>query len=316
MKSLLRVGLAATGLLAIVSLSMSVSLARSLYNQASGDGGQRPNYHFSLYLPDNINTFFAGIVAGAELAASETGSVLSLHSIEPHLNELEMASYTGVDGVVVCPYLDDKLARRQLEKLGAKKIPVVLINHNVPADQPWPYIGTNNFEVGRKLGTIAGRASRGPLSLAVVYSDKSPGMFGERELVEMGISSSIGERLASPIVGFKTSMNPLDAEALLVRLFRTHPSVNTVIFTDSSDTLAAAQLLIDMNLVGKVQVVGFGDESGILDYIRKGVIAGAVAVNPERIGYEALMSLFSLRSTGYTSTSIDTGVDIIDGSKL
>lgn len=123
---------------------------------------------------------------------------------------------------------------------------MVLINHNVPADQPWPYIGTNNFEVGRKLGTIAGRASRDPLSLAVVYSDKSPGIFGERELVEMGISSSIGERLASPIIGFKTNMNPLDAEALLVRLFRTQPDVNTVIFTDSSDTLAAAQLLIDM----------------------------------------------------------------------
>lgn len=316
MKALVRIGLIAFGLLALVALSLSLSLARSLYSQASGDGGGRPNYHFSLYLPDNHNSFFAGIIAGAQQAASDSGSVLSLHSIDPYLNELEMASYTGVDGVVVCPYLEDRLARRQLERLGAKDIPVVLINHNVPADQPWPYIGTNNFDVGRKLGTIAGRITREPLNLAVVYSDKAPGIYGERELVEMGISSAIAGQLAAPIIGLKTSMNPLDAEQMLVGLFRTQPGINTIIFTDSSDTIAAAQLLIDMNLVGQVQIVGFGAESGILEYIRKGVIAGTVAVNPERIGYEALMSLFALRSTGYTSTSIDTGVDIIDGSKL
>lgn len=324
MKNLLRAGIACFGLLALITLLVSLSMARALYIQPPDESSL--NYHFSMYLPDNRNSFFAGIIAGAGRAAEEFNAAISVHSIDPVKNELEMALYTGIDGAVVCPYLDDSTARRQLDRLGSMRIPTVIINHNIPNDQPWPFIGNNNFDVGKRLGFAAGSVNEGPVRLAVVYSDKSPGIYGERELVEMGIIAALGERLAAPIAGFKTNLNPLDAEALLSRLFyaaastspQAHPSVtrnetsfNTIIFTDSNDTIAAAQTLIDLNMVGRVQVIGFGSDPGVLENIRKGVIACSLAINPERIGYEAVRSLAALRETGYTSTSIDTGIEII-----
>jgi ribose transport system substrate-binding protein len=66
-----------------------------------------------------------------------------------------------------------------------------------------------------------------------------------------------------------------------------------------------------MNLVGRVQIIGFGDDPGIIENLRKGIIACSVVSNPDRIGYEAVMSLAALRNTGYTSTAIDTGIEII-----
>jgi ribose transport system substrate-binding protein len=316
MKNLLRAGIAGFGLLALASFLVSLSMARSLYVQPPS--GVSLNYHFALYLPDNRNSFFAGIIEGARRAAAECNAAISVHSIDPAKNELEMAGYTGINGAVVCPYLDDAAARRQLDRLGAMRVPTVIINHNLPNDQPWPFIGNNNFDVGRRLGNAAGTISEGPVRLAVVYSDKSPGIYGERELVEMGIIDALGGRLAAPITGFRTNLNPLDAEALLSRLFRSgaprgeEAGFNTIIFTDSNDTLAAAQTLIDLNLVGRVQVIGFGGDDGVLENIRKGIIACSLAINPERIGYEAVRSLSSLRETGYTSTSIDTGIEIIN----
>jgi ribose transport system substrate-binding protein len=324
-KYLLRTLTICFGLLALGTFLGSFFLARRLYIPSPGDGDLPLNYHFSLYLPDNRNSFFTGIIQGAEQAAAELNAVVSIHSIDPVKNELEMAAYTGVDGVIVCPYLDDALARRQLNRLGARQIPVVLINHNVPNDQPWPFIGTNNFEVGRRIGNFAGRISGEPIRIAVVYSDKAPGIYGERELVEMGITTALGDRLTAPIMGLRTNLNPLDAEELLHRLFRTSQTfpaefpatdLTTIVFTDSNDTIAAAQTLIDMNLVGSVRIIGFGSDPGIQDNIRKGVIAGSIMINPERIGYEALRSLASLRRTGYTSASIDTGIEIIDGGNL
>ena len=80
---------------------------------------------------------------------------------------------------------------------------------------------------------------------------------------------------------------------------------------DRTDTIAAAQTLIDMNLVGRVRIIGFGADPGIQDGIRKGVIACSIVFNADRIGYEAVQSLAALRRTGYTSTSIDTGIEII-----
>ncbi|GHV20379.1 hypothetical protein FACS189494_04030 [Spirochaetia bacterium] len=297
-------------------------MVRNLYTRHSPAGNAPLDYHFSLYLPDNRNAFFTQIIRGAERAAEEVHAAISIHSIDPAKNELEMAAYTGVDGVIVCPYLDDALARRQLDKIGARQIPVVIINHNVPNDQPWPFIGANNFDMGRRMGQETGRITSGAIRLALVYSDKSPGIYGERELVEMGIANAIGYRLGAPIMEFRTNLNPLDAEALLYRLFRDNPAdastpassagINTIIFTDTNDTLAAAQTLIDMNLVGRVQVIGFGDDPGILENIKKGVIASTVVSNPDGIGYEAVRSLSALRETGYTSTSIDTGIGIMD----
>jgi ribose transport system substrate-binding protein len=316
MKYLLRAGIVCFGILALITFLRSLSIARSLYIQQPSDSSL--NYHFSIYLPDNRNSFFTEIIAGAEQAAAEFNAAISVHSIDPAKNELEMALYTGIDGAVVCPYLDDNTARRQLDRLGAMQIPTVIINHNVPNDQPWPFIGNNNFDVGRRLGLAAGGINEGPIRLAVVYSDKSPGMYGERELVEMGITAVLGGRLAAPIMGFKTKLNPLDAEDLLSRLFRAEHAVdfNTIIFTDPNDTIAAAQTLIDLNIVGRVQVIGFGRDPGVLENIRKGVIACSLAINPERIGYEAVRSLIALRKTGYTSTSIDTGIEIINQENL
>jgi ribose transport system substrate-binding protein len=315
-KYFLRAGIICFSIFSLGTFFGSLYLVRNLYIQSQGETEAAINYHFSLYLPDNRNSFFTGIIEGAEQAAAEMNAAISIHSIDPVKNELEMASYTGVDGVIVCPYLEDALARRQLDKLGQRQIPVVLINHNVPNDQPWPFIGTNNFDVGRRIGALSGNISDAPIRLAMVYSDKAPGIYGERELVEMGISAALGGRLAAPITGFRTNLNPLDAEELLYRLFRSNPDINTIVFTDSNDTIAAAQTLVDMNLVGRVQVIGFGADPGIEDNIRKGVISSSIVINPERIGYEAVRSLTALRRTGYTAASIDTGIEIIDRGSL
>jgi len=324
MKRFLYLGLAITGLLSLMAFFVSLYRSLRLYILAP-EPGTTSVFHFSLYIPDNRNSFFEGIIRGAEQAAMELDSAISIHSIDPAKNELEFAAFTAVDGVIVCPYIDDVLARRQLEKFREQQLPAVLINHNLPSDQPWPFIGINNFDLGRRIG-LALPDTPEKVRLAIVYSDKAPGIYTERELVEMGISASLGERLSDSIVSYKTNLNPLDAEALLLRIFRradisfgnpdtiNRPAINTIVFTDSDDTIAAAQTLVDLNLVGQIQIIGFGSDPGVIESLRKGVISASVVINPERIGYEAVHSLAALRITGYTSASIDTGIEIINGS--
>ena len=296
-------------------------------------------YHFSLYIPehsaearrsrgfslDNRNSFFERIILGAEQAASELNSAISVHSLDPGRSELDFAAFTGVDGVIICPYLDDDLSRRQLERIREHQLPAVLINHNLPSAEPWPFIGINNFDLGRRIGVMLSNTHEN-IRLAVVYSDKAPGIYTERELVEMGISASLGKRLSGPIMSYRTNLNPLDAEALLDGIFRSPglrpensgtadtAAINTIVFTDPEDTIAAAQTLVDMNLVGEISVIGFGTDPGVMESLRKGIISATVVINPERIGYEAVYSLTALRTTGYSSASIDTGIEIITGS--
>ena len=324
MKRFLYLGLILSGILLLTAFFVSLYRSLRLYIFAP-EPGTALVYHFSLYIPDNRNSFFDGIIRGAEQAAAELDSAISIHSIEPSKNELEFAAFTGVDGVIVCPYMGDSEARRLMEKLKSNQVPAVLINHNLPSDQPWPFIGINNFDLGRRIG-LELLDTNEIIRLAVVYSDKAPGIFTERELVEMGISASLGERLSGSITRYRTSLNPLDAEALLLRIFRSpflrfgnpgvvdEPVINTIVFTDPDDTIAAAQTLVDMNLVGQIRIIGFGAEPELVESLRKGIISASVVMNPERIGYEAVHSLAALRTVGYTSASIDTGIEILSDS--
>jgi ribose transport system substrate-binding protein len=317
-KSLLLKGLA--GALAVLTVGAFCASFTSLrrINFSAPDNGQVMTAQFALYIPDTRNAFFESIIEGSKKAALAHKVALSVHSINPAKHELEMASLTGVDGVIVCPYLPDAEARVQLEKLKAKKIPVVIINHNIPETQPWPFIGVNNFDVGKRMGTLVKvyvpqAPAPGGLHVAIVYSDKAPDFYGERELVEMGISEALGSRLRSPIMSLKTNSSPLDAEEVLSRLFlqKGGRAVNAIIFTDSSDTIAAAQTLVDLNLVGKMQVIGFGDDPVIKDDIKKGIIACSIAIPGASIGKAAVDSLYELKTTGYTSASVNPEIEII-----
>ncbi|MCX7655301.1 MAG: substrate-binding domain-containing protein [Treponemataceae bacterium] len=312
MKRLLILSLLVFGILSLVTLSFSISLVLGLGLKTSPADSQSPRYHFSIYLPDTDNSFFNAIKKGMERGATKYHVALSYHSIHPGKFELQYASYTGVDGIIVCPYLDDTFAKAQIEKISNRAIPVVLINHMITPDQPWPYVGPNTFDMGRKVGSRL-RTVEGPLIPAIVYSEKSPGIYVDRELLEMGLTLAVGNRLSHPVYRLYTTTNPLDAERIVYRLSREHPSVNILIFTDGQDTIAATQALIDMNLVGKVRIIGFGEEETILDFIQKGVIEATIVINPEKIGYEAIRSLYELKSGGYTSTSVDTGIELIGG---
>lgn len=317
MKNRIRIGLVFTGLLALLSFCMSVYLMSGLLIKPPADTpSDRVVRHFSLYLPQNRNSYFTDIMEGAQKEAKESGAVLSVHILDPEGTALHLASYIGVDGVLVCPDLDDEIVFEKLMRLSSLSIPVVLVNHNIQADQPWAFVGTNNFDFGKKAGALIKDGEAEDTHLAVIYSDKSPAIYAERELVEMGIYNALGRTLSSPILGQKTDMNPRDAEKVVYNIVRNRPEIDTLIFTDLNDTLAGTQALIDLNQVGRVQVIGFGIDPAIMDFIEKGIISGTLVVNPFQMGVQAVRSLAELESSGYTSTTVDTGIDVIHRNNL
>ncbi len=323
-KSINKILIALSGILFIAALGMSV---RTIFNLTMFPENQRTtgteaDYHFAVFLPDNSYNFFQEVIQGARQAGDELNVALSFHQISSDTPDFAMARYTGIDGAIVYPSISEEDARRELRALTEADIPVVLIEHALSDRSPWPFVGTNSFDLGKKIGELAGSgdlADRGgpqPLQIAIVYSEKSPGILSEKELVEMGIRAALGKRLIEPLAGRITNLNPLDAENLTYQILRNEPAINTIIYTDTNDTLAATQVLIDMNLVGSVQIIGFGEDASILEHIEKGILAGTIAVHPFKIGYNAVKVLKDLAAEGHSAGFVDTGVRAITRSSL
>lgn len=300
----------------VLSLRSIVSLSRVAGEEAEA---AEAAYHFALFLPDEVQGFFPQVAQGAREAAAEFDCALSFHPIGDGRLDLEMARYTGIDGVALYPSIDDEEARRILEDLNDRGIAVVLVEHALSSESPWPFVGTNAFDIGKRIGELlkAQSAEIGEeLQAALVYSEKSPGIYSEKDLVGLGIAAAAGERLANPLSIRLTDLNPLDAEALVYGILRNEPEITTIVFTDSRDTLAATQVLIDMNLVGSVRLIGFGSDEAILEYVEKGVLAATVVTNPTGIGYGAVEMLMEMRRMGNAPAYVDTGVRVVTAENL
>lgn len=304
-----------SGLLFVVALLYSVQSTVSLSRAFSSVGieGEPRDYHVAMFIPDAPSHFLDRVIAGAQEAARDHGLALMVHSVDNDGRALRMAKYSGIDGAVMYPAMGEEETRRRLDELDSTGIPVVLIEHGVADDWPWTFVGTNNFDVGRRIGELAGSGTEEPVHIAVVYSEKSPGVMAEKELVELGINTALGPRLAAPVIRKRTGLNPLDAENLVYQTLRMMPHVNTIAFTDTADTLAAVQVIIDLNLVGSVRLIGFGDTTTIRGYLDRGILSGTIVVNPRRIGYESVRALDALIREGISPGYVDTGVEVLRG---
>ncbi|MFP4211154.1 MAG: sugar ABC transporter substrate-binding protein [Alkalispirochaeta sp.] len=307
-------------LLVVVFILFAVALARSITTMVSltravaapGIPTDVRTRHISVFLPEQSTLFFQQIEEGVTAAADRYDIAVSFHPIGPGVPEFRLAHYSGIDGAIIFPYLPATEMLTHLEQLDDAGIPVVLIEQDVADDWPWTFVGTNNFELGRRIGSrLAERSEDG--RIVIVYSDKSPAVAAEKELIELGITTVMGDDLDLPIIRRQTGLNPLDAEALTYQLLRNAPPITALVFTDSDDTLAALQVIIDLNLVGEVQVIGFGTTDAIIDYLQRGVLDATIAVNPQRIGIESVRVLTELIETGNAPGYVDTGVEVLQG---
>ncbi|MBL7007033.1 MAG: substrate-binding domain-containing protein [Spirochaetia bacterium] len=318
MKNIVKIIAIIFGILFITALAFS---ALTIFNLSKASREQTASeeiaaYHFGVFLPQNTYLFFQDVIAGARAAAEEFDCALSFHPIGNDTKDFFMAKYAGFDGIIVYPSIAEQVAQFELDEINRAGIPIVLIEHGLSDKSPWPFVGTNNFDLGKKIGELSGRNNDQPIQMAVVYSEKSPGILSEKELVEMGIRSALNDRNIKLLTVMVTNLNPLDAENLTYQILRNEPEINTIVFTDTNDTLAAIQVLVDLNLVGSVRIIGFGTDEPILDNVGKGILAGTIAVFPVEIGYNAVKVLKSLCDEGYSESYVDTGVGIITKENL
>ena len=243
-------------------------------------------------------------------AARTLDCAVIFHTLTSESLSFDMASYAGANGIALFSYENDRRMVGSLAKILKKGVPVVQIENEVVNSPNTVLIGTNSYDSGKSIAKIATSSGKDNLQIALIYSDKNPALKADANLVEVGLKSTLGERL-SQLYTRTTTFNPIDAEGVIYELLRKVPAIDIIALTDSNDTLVAIQAIIDLNLVGQVQIIGFGDEETTRTYIEKGVVLGSIVRNPFEIGYRAVAALKEMNTNGNTSAFVDTGINII-----
>lgn len=295
--------------LSLFSLVMSLRVVGQIAQKVESNNSP-PLFHLVFYLPPTNQAFFSELLQGAQQYCGERNIALSVHQLDESNSTLFTAPYIGADGIVLYSFSDTKPVVQILDTISQKNIPLVLIDHSIQTNKPYTYIGVNNFELGRYIGNYLSKKGE-VVKPAIIYSEKSPGTYAERELLEMGFVQTAGDVLSGPIITAKTSRNELDAEEIVSSLLESHPDINTIIFTNNDDTMLYAKTTIELNMVGKRTLIGYGHTAAVMDYLDKGVLAASISVDARTMGYQAMQSAADICRNGYSSSYVNIGFDFI-----
>lgn len=244
-------------------------------------------------------SFLSEVYKGASKLASAYKTVVDLHvpnsqaDTESLQSLLDYCSFLNADGIIF--YLDSAdetpvLLRRQ----DAPAIPIITTGQFSPNIQQISYIGTNNWELGKKI------ADESSYFLPVggnVYIISESNDINSNTLIS-SIQSALGDNQT-----ITTSVIDKVSPDLTIE-----GKDNIFISLTEDDTILSAQLLSEMFDSFRYKLIGIGGNEVCQLYLQKGWIGELVSLDPEKIGETAIRELFEYRSKGYANSYVTADV--------
>ncbi len=298
---LLIVSFAALLVFSIVFYAAFLSPHTRPQNQNEYDPADTCLYHIIITGTYENQSFLSEVYKGASRLAASYKTVVDLHvpksqaDTESLQSLLDYCSFLNADGIIV--YLDSAddnpvLLRRQDDP----PIPLITTGQFSPNMQQVSYIGTNNWELGKKI------------------ADETQSFLPEGGSVYI-ISQSNDSNSNTLISGIQSALG--DNQKITTRVIeKVGPDLavegkNNIFISLTEDaTILSAQTLSEQYDSESYRLIGIGSNEVCQLYLQKDWIAELVSLDPEKIGETAIRELFEYRSKGYANSYITADVKI------
>jgi len=266
---------------------------------------QIPEYHFAMICKDDDAPAWLSIKKGVERASKEFNVAVEFNTVSTSNEEdlykyLDIAIASKVDGIVTYVW-DDGQTGLLIDRAMEEGIPVVTIGTDAKESKRIAYVGENKYTSGVQLGRMIIAVTEKKGEVVLLDSNKKGNEVMAQNLMIMGIRDIIKDY---PDIHMTTveydSSNFLGIEDAVSTLIKDNPELSTLVCTSEKDTLAVADILVDLNKVG-YNIIGYGNSSELLRYIERGVVFGTVNVDHEQMGYDTIRALVDVRQNDRTS---------------
>ncbi|WP_157949970.1 substrate-binding domain-containing protein [Vallitalea okinawensis] len=272
--------------------------------------------HYVLIYSEEDSIFWEEFVTGAleacikEEVDLEISKVSPLDDQESILEKIDMAIASKVDGIILQAE-EDIAFETYINKATEKGIPVITVASDCIKSTRQSYIGTNAYETGLKAGELIKEATDEAKIVIITQEDEHESTDISTSNYLSGIYEVINNDENMEIIAEeKSSYADFSAEGIAYKIINNNPEANMIICTSANDTLGVAQVMIEFNRVGSVQIIGYDMSEDMVDYIQKGIVYGAIARNPREMGVKSIETMKKILKKQVVSEFIDTGIII------
>lgn len=317
------------GLFFIVLLTM---LTRSFYTATlqknyGSSFQEEKQAHYVMILENTDSIFWNSVYESAKEEADKQNILLELSKTEgtyySKKERMEMSIAAKVDGIIL-EYEGEKELDKMIQRANKQNIPVVTISSDGCKIGAISFVGVNRYQLAKTYGEeILKIINKNTKKILVLTHGKE--VSKEEEQLYNQMNSMIskqrflkGGTLHQIQVETKSiSLKKVfDVEEEIWTLFQQEERIpDILVCLNEIDTECAYQALINYNLVGKVQIIGYYYTPSILNGIADGILPSTMNLDTKQLGKYSILALWEYKKDGYTNAFYSVDLSVIDKKK-
>ena len=317
LRSALWLGVIMLGLL-LASLFFFRKQIRESAALLSGSEGTDRKGYYVLITESEDTDFWDGILRGAREAADEADIYLEragerMNTTYTKAEQMELAIYSKVDGIILDAD-DSSQTTKLIHQAYQAGIPVVTVKNDNPASERVSFVNVSSASLSREYGMqicqLAKERLEGgrqePVQVCVLLDADGAG--SSQNIVLTGIQDYIASEGMASEINLKTEQihnnSVFSAEEEIRDLFLYSASrlpADIMVCLNLQNTTCVYQTVLDYNLVGNVDILGFYNSETIQNALDKDIIRATIMVDTDQMGRDCVEALTEYRESGYVS---------------
>ena len=202
--------------------------------------------------------------------------------------------------------LDSKAATPLLEQFQAKGIPVIAFDSGVDSDIPVTTVATDNVAAAALAADKMAELIGGSGKVGVIIHDQTSrtGIDRGTGFLDEMKNKYPGIEIIGPQYGAGDQLKSTD---LAKAMIQANPDIKGFFGANEGSIIGVLNAVNELNMAGKIAVIGYDSGQAQIDAINNGVEAGAITQNPIGIGAKCVLAAAMAIRGEAVPKSIDTG---------
>lgn len=275
--------------------------------------------HYAFITDSLEDNFWNEVYDGAKVFGDNENVYLERFGEELDINYskaelLKIAIAAKVDGIILEGDGSGEIYSLVDEAVDAG-IPVVTVLTDCYDSKRQSFVGIGSYNLGREYGRQIVRIATKETKEVLILMDAVAEDSGQN-IIFNGIKETLaneGNHLSLALNTLAVSEDtPFSEEEVIRDIFLYQEELpDIIICLSEKNTISAYQAVIDYNLVGKVDILGYYVTDTILNAISRNVISATIAVDTGQMGINSVKALDEYIETGHVSDFVTMDVNTV-----
>ena len=263
--------------------------------------------------------FWKSVELGSKDAANELGVKVTFEGPE---KETEIASQVkmvldAIDNkasVIILAALDADLLSPVVEKAKNSGIKILTFDSNVRDELSLSFAATDNVAASNIAGEEMAKAIGKKGKVAIVSH-----IAGSQSAIdrEKGFKDAISKYPDIQIINtYYGDGDRKKSKAITADILKANPDIVGIYGTCEGAAVGVGDAVKDVNMMGRINIIGFDSSKDEINYINDGTINGTVVQNPYKIGYTSVKNAVEVLKGNEIEKNIDTGATYIGKNNI